>query len=44
MVYISVKNGPMEPIVGSKASKLALVFKNTIKFFTAIAFQKLSAF
>ena len=31
MVYISVKNGWIEPILGSNASKIALVFKNAIK-------------
>ena len=44
MVYISVKNGRIEPILGSNASKFALVFKNAIKKFTAIAIQDLLTF
>ena len=44
MVYISVKNGCMELILRSNASELSLVFKNAIKFFTAIVVQELFAF
>ena len=44
MVNMSVKNGRIEPILGSNASKFALVFKNAIKKFTDIAILDLLKF
>jgi hypothetical protein len=44
MVYMSVKNGRVEPILGLNALKFCLVFKNAINIFTAIAVQEIIVF